>query len=581
MTTFSIILPTFNRSQYLQRAINSVLNQSYSNWELVIVNDGSTDDTDALLRAYQNDPKIIIVNSDHVGCASSRNLGLSLSQGTYITYLDDDNYYDPNYLQIIIDHLQSQPEKLTAYGYLASKEHDKKSVNREFDRTKLLHFNYIDMNVFVHHRSLYLSLGGMDERLTRLIDYELVLRYTENHKPLYISKAIVHYERVPGDAISKQAMLYSNWALIRNLYPRHQVKNLKVLYPIWQYPQLSESYIESEIQQMIRWGCEIHIWREVVPQSPYLSQVPIHDGTLDSCIERIKPDIIHIHWANYVLNHARLYYRYKIPVTLRVHGFETTTALLKKLSVKKFLKAIYVFPQHRKAIKHPKIKVLPSTFSTKLYGPYALKDPKKVIRTGPALPSKDIHFFIDLAKICPEFEFSLVLATCSNMQSYAQQILDYANKVQSPCKIYRDVPHDVAAHMVKEASIYLHTTNLPNMANTTPIGMPISIAEAMATGSYVLHRDFQEFCDYVGNCGSAYSDLIDAKQKLYETLTWTDSYRQLRWQESIERAHRYHADVFNFEVLLNDWLRFQSESNQPHINKLNAWLGKLIKLIKR
>src|SRR4051812_38606117 len=87
---FSIILPTYNRAYVLWRAIESVLAQSEAHWELLVVDDGSIDDTRRLMEEF-HDSRIHTVKTDHHGPSAARNLGWQKTQAPYVAYLDSDN----------------------------------------------------------------------------------------------------------------------------------------------------------------------------------------------------------------------------------------------------------------------------------------------------------------------------------------------------------------------------------------------------------------------------------------------------------------------------------------------------------
>ena len=91
----SVILPTFNRGNVVHHAIDSILNQTFNNLELIIINDASTDNTKQVLDEYQKkDPRIkIINNAQNYGCAQSRNIGLQYVQSNTIAFMDDDDQY--------------------------------------------------------------------------------------------------------------------------------------------------------------------------------------------------------------------------------------------------------------------------------------------------------------------------------------------------------------------------------------------------------------------------------------------------------------------------------------------------------
>lgn len=107
----SIIMPTYNSERWVERAILSVLAQSYKNYELVIVDDGSTDNTYKLISKYTEDPRIKIfrlnVNS---GVSNARNIGIELCKGDIVTFLDSDDEFLPNALETIVQKFKSLPD---------------------------------------------------------------------------------------------------------------------------------------------------------------------------------------------------------------------------------------------------------------------------------------------------------------------------------------------------------------------------------------------------------------------------------------------------------------------------------------
>lgn len=106
--TFSIVLPTYNRKHMIQKAINSVLEQSYSNWELIIIDDGSNDDTNEFIQTY-NDPRIKYHYQDNQGKGPARNLGVEKAIGQYICFLDSDDSYLPNHLSSFYQGINAFP----------------------------------------------------------------------------------------------------------------------------------------------------------------------------------------------------------------------------------------------------------------------------------------------------------------------------------------------------------------------------------------------------------------------------------------------------------------------------------------
>lgn len=109
MPVVSIILPTFNRADTILRAVRSVLAQSFSDWELLVIDDGSTDDTAALVTGL--DARIHIIHQKNAGVYVARNNGLKRSRGEYITFLDSDDEWMPNFLAITVAFLRAHPEE--------------------------------------------------------------------------------------------------------------------------------------------------------------------------------------------------------------------------------------------------------------------------------------------------------------------------------------------------------------------------------------------------------------------------------------------------------------------------------------
>ena len=87
MTKVSIIIPTYNSFQYLPSAVNSVINQTYVDWEMIIVNDGSSDNTEEWVLT-QSDPRIILISQENKGKSVARNVGIERATGEYIAFLD-------------------------------------------------------------------------------------------------------------------------------------------------------------------------------------------------------------------------------------------------------------------------------------------------------------------------------------------------------------------------------------------------------------------------------------------------------------------------------------------------------------
>lgn len=196
----SVIMPTFNRAHTIAEAIGSLVEQSYQNWELLVCDDGSIDRT-AQVVAQMADPRIRYFAFEKANGAIARNRGLALARGEYIAYLDSDNLWHPSYLDVMMRALLAAPGRPCAYGTYVDTEIVGTRVEfralavEPFDPVKLSRANFIDLNTICHHRHLYDWLGGFDETLPRVQDWDLALRYFSIFRPIHVPEVLAFYRR--------------------------------------------------------------------------------------------------------------------------------------------------------------------------------------------------------------------------------------------------------------------------------------------------------------------------------------------------------------------------------------------------
>ena len=96
----SIIVPVYNTEKYLSKCLDSIVNQTYKNLEIILINDGSTDNSKAICEDFaKKDKRIQVINKENSGVSVSRNKGLSLAKGNYIAFIDADDYAELNYIE--------------------------------------------------------------------------------------------------------------------------------------------------------------------------------------------------------------------------------------------------------------------------------------------------------------------------------------------------------------------------------------------------------------------------------------------------------------------------------------------------
>ncbi len=562
---FTIILATRNRAALIEDAIQSVLAQTWADLELLIIDDGSDDDTQSRLQHHLLDPRIRYHRRDAAGVAAARNHGLMLAQGQLIAYLDSDNAWFPNFLAGMQAEFAADAALDSAYAVALSDtaNHARSQILwRAFDAAELSRGNYIDLNIFVHRRELVQRHGGFDETLTRLSDWDLILRYTRDETCRRVAVAGVHYRSRVAGRISDTRSFGDNCFRIRRKQctPPQRPRPLKVLYAIWHYPQLSETYIETEIRAMLRLGVQIEVWSSDDVAVPYLPAVPVRRGSLQDAIAEFQPDIMHVHWITSASSYAAVAATAGLPVTVRAHGFEVNPQTLAELLDHRALRRLFLFPQQSAltAATDPRITFMKSAFDTELFMP-AKKNRRLVLRTVAAIPSKDIALFLAAAKRFPDYRFVLIACTVFKREDYVDEIIKLKADLDSPAELHFDIPHARTAEFTREAAIFLHTAIGANAPGHAPIGMPISIAEAMATGAYVIARDDPALRDYIVDADDVYADIDHACALIAATQSWDET----RWRaaeiRSIDRAFLEHADDVVLQPLHDCWLQLQHE----------------------
>jgi GT2 family glycosyltransferase len=182
----SVIVPTRNRVATLSRALNSILNQTWSNLEVVIVDDGSTDGTEKLIERHFDDKRIVYAPIMASGVSAARNFGLRSATGEYVAYLDSDNYWEPQHVELTLKTMLLQEARA---GYSVLRAFNTKGSVRfrgaRFDMPSLQRENYIDMNVYMHHRGLIDSGLRFDETMKRCVDWDFILRASVTAPPVH------------------------------------------------------------------------------------------------------------------------------------------------------------------------------------------------------------------------------------------------------------------------------------------------------------------------------------------------------------------------------------------------------------
>lgn len=180
----SVVMPAWNRSEVIARAIRSVQRQSISHWELIVVDDGSTDSTRAVVRLLaETDPRIQLIEAEHGGVCAARNLGIDRAEGKWVSFLDTDNLWPADYLELS---LKGAVDSGARAVYAGLELHNGEKVTyRAYQGgfEELMVVNHIDLNVLTVEREVVLEAGGFDESLKRWVDHDFAIRVAKISEP--------------------------------------------------------------------------------------------------------------------------------------------------------------------------------------------------------------------------------------------------------------------------------------------------------------------------------------------------------------------------------------------------------------
>ncbi|MCK4641667.1 MAG: glycosyltransferase [Candidatus Marinimicrobia bacterium] len=205
----SVIIPTYNRGDELKRAIKSVLSQTYKNYELIVVDDGSTDNTSRILSRFTD--KIRFYSKLHGGVSSARNFGLEKSEGTWVAFLDSDDYWLPEKLDRQMQYIREHPdimivqtdEKWIRKGKFVNpmKKHQKYSG---WIFPRCLPLCIVSPSAVLVHQKVFNDVGVFDENLPVCEDYDLWLRIAYKYQIALIPEKLIVKTGGHSDQLSRQ-----------------------------------------------------------------------------------------------------------------------------------------------------------------------------------------------------------------------------------------------------------------------------------------------------------------------------------------------------------------------------------------
>lgn len=277
----SVIIPVYNTKKYLEKCIQSVLNQTYQNLEIICIDDGSTDGSGDILDAFaKKDSRVKVIHKANVGVSAARNDGLRIATGAWIGFVDSDDYIAEEMYETMMRTNEGQGADIVACGYYFDNNGQCNVVeNRKSVPTKVV--NTRDFLLYIYQRDVYKAVGGY--LWSRLFQKNLIVAETgelkvafpeeygigediiflarvliNSQKSLYIEKPLYYYVQRENSAVhDKHKQLETlSWAKaylhVLEVYKREQVwedvYNIIVRMFVYRCGRLGEAAIEYDLK---------------------------------------------------------------------------------------------------------------------------------------------------------------------------------------------------------------------------------------------------------------------------------------------------------------------------------------------
>lgn len=224
----SVIMPAFNSAKTIQNAANAVLNQTYTNLELIIINDGSSDETLNLVTTlYQGNQRVVILNQSNQGVSAARNHGLTQASGEWIAFCDADDEWFSNKL-----HAQSQLFSSYSWSYTDSyyvgvdyptpiRRSEQSHLLQGHIHSELIKENFLTTSSIMIKKDVLIEMGGFDENMAALEDWDLWLNIARLHPIGYIQEPLLNYLVVDGSTSRKARQMVPLHELLVSKHTAH------------------------------------------------------------------------------------------------------------------------------------------------------------------------------------------------------------------------------------------------------------------------------------------------------------------------------------------------------------------------
>ena len=270
MFVISLIVPVYKVDPYIRKCVDSLLYQTLSDIEIILVDDGSPDNCGVICDEYaKKDNRVVVIHKENGGLSSARNAGLDICRGEYIMFVDSDDYVEPNFCEVAIKTIQDQQVKCASFGYyeyMGGKVYsfctkDPRVVSKEYAIKSLITSDEVIFNLAwnkIYHRSLFEIIRyphGM-----HFEDQGTTYKLFDLAGQIYVSSALLYHYVRRGDSIAQTDSVYTV----------KSPKNINDLFDLWcerlsffklNYPNLVSLEYEQLTKHVLR-GMRILSWKK-------------------------------------------------------------------------------------------------------------------------------------------------------------------------------------------------------------------------------------------------------------------------------------------------------------------------------
>ena len=276
----SIIIPVYNGEKYLRPCFDSIIKQTYVNWEMILIDDGSTDGSGAICDEYAKNAHISVFHKKNEGQAKARNIGIEMAKGDYISFVDCDDWLEPDMYEKMMDVLTSQDAEIVISGYIEEYANRKKEVHNDgtmacYDSGEALKL-VLEGKIGSYLWSMLFRRDVVKEPMSNLNPYEdhaTIFKWISHAKKVVVYyHAFYHYRQLGGSSLHSYNPKKGNHYFMAIKERYHYITD-KNLLPGW----------EHENRRLFLRGC--------IKLTKDLARMPNYDQELKKIIEEVRDEL--------------------------------------------------------------------------------------------------------------------------------------------------------------------------------------------------------------------------------------------------------------------------------------------------